>query len=311
MTTAFISHTDFLDHVMPPGHPERVDRLVAINRALEDPRFDPLLRELAPLADDTLLQLAHPQSYIDRLRAAAPEEGFVSLDPDTHMSPGTFDAALRAAGGAARAVEMVLSGAASNAFVAGRPPGHHAETERAMGFCLFGNAVIAARKALELGEFDRVAIVDFDVHHGNGTQDLVWEDERIMFLSTHQMPLFPGSGARSERGAHGQIVNLPLNSGSDGRVLAALTEAEIVPAIEAFAPQFLIISAGFDAHADDPLASLMWREADFAKLTRALCGLADRHCEGRLVATLEGGYDLGGLAGSLAAHLQVLMEHGA
>ncbi|MEM8740973.1 MAG: histone deacetylase family protein [Pseudomonadota bacterium] len=311
MTTAFISHTDFLDHVMPPGHPERVDRLIAISRALEDPSFDPLLRELAPLADDALVQLAHPQSYTDRLRAAAPEEGFVSLDPDTHMSPGTLDAALRAAGGAARAVEMVLSGAASNAFVAGRPPGHHAERERPMGFCLFGNAVIAARKALELGEFDRVAIVDFDVHHGNGTQDLVWEDERIMFLSTHQMPLFPGSGARSERGAHGQIVNIPLNAGSDGRTLAALTEAEIVPAIEAFAPQFMVLSAGFDAHADDPLAGLMWREADFAALTRALCGLADRLCEGRMVATLEGGYDLGGLAVSLAAHLQVLMEHGA
>ncbi|MEM9049472.1 MAG: histone deacetylase family protein [Pseudomonadota bacterium] len=311
MTTALISHSDCLEHVTPPGHPERVDRLVAINRALSEPRFDPLLRELAPLAEDALLRLAHPQAYIDRIRAAAPQNGFVSLDPDTHMSPGTLDAALRAAGAQLRGVELVLSGAASNAFIATRPPGHHAEAERAMGFCLFGNAVLAARKALEIGEFARVAIVDFDVHHGNGTQDLVWNDERILFVSTHQMPLFPGTGAASERGAHGQIVNIALPEGSDGRLLAERMEGVILPALDAFAPEFLILSAGFDAHVNDPLAGLRWREADFAQLTRSLCEAADRLCGGRIVSTLEGGYDLDGLSGSLAAHLMVLMEFGA
>ncbi len=244
------------------------------------------------------------------MAAGVPASGFAAIDADTFLSPGSLTAARRAAGAAVRAVDMVMAGEARNAFCAVRPPGHHAETLTAMGFCLFGNAVVGARHALDAHGLERVAIVDFDVHHGNGTQDLVWDDARILFASSQQMPLYPGSGAASERGAHGQIVNAPLPPGAGGPEFRAAFERGLLPALDAHAPQLIVISAGFDAHARDPLAGLDLHEDDFAWVTARLCDAADRHAQGRIVSTLEGGYDLSALAASVAAHVRVLMERG-
>lgn len=310
MSTALISHTDCLKHVNPPGHPEQVDRLRAITAALEAEEFAYLVRVDAPLAEDAQLARAHPPSYIAALAARSPETGFARLDADTGMSPGTLTAARRAAGAVVQAVDMVMAGEVANAFCAVRPPGHHAEQATAMGFCLFGNVVIGARHALEAHELSRVAIMDFDVHHGNGTQDLVWNDERILFASTHQMPLYPGTGAAAETGAFGQVVNAPLPPGAGSEVFRAAMLAKILPAIEAHAPEMIFISAGFDAHARDPLANLGLTEADFAWATAQLCDIADRFCRGRVVSTLEGGYDLNALAASVVAHVRVLAERG-
>ncbi len=310
MTTAFLTHPDCLAHVTPPGHPERADRLRAILRALEAPAFDALLREAAPLATDADLLLAHPASHVAAIRGAEPTRGTVALDADTHIGPGSVAAALRAVGGAIRAVDLVLDATVANAFVACRPPGHHAEAERPMGFCLFGSVAIAALHALDRRGLSRVAIVDFDVHHGNGTQALLWNEPRVRVVSTHQMPLWPGSGAAGERGAHGQVINIPLAPGTGGAVLRRVVEREILPALDAFAPELMILSAGFDAHADDPLANLAWREADYAWITGVLCDVAHRHAGGRVVSCLEGGYDLDALAASAAAHVAVLMERG-
>ena len=226
------------------------------------------------------------------------------------MMPATLTAARRAAGAVVRAVDMVMAGEVRNAFCAVRPPGHHAETATAMGFCFFGNVVVGARHALEAHGLERVAIVDWDVHHGNGTQDLVWDDPRILFASTHQMPLYPGTGAADERGAHGQVVNVPLPPGASGGVFRAGMLGRVLPAVDAHAPQMIFISAGFDAHDRDPLANLRLNEADFAWATAQLCALAAKHCDGRIVSTLEGGYDLSALASSAAAHVRVLMERG-
>ncbi|MXU64957.1 histone deacetylase family protein [Oceanomicrobium pacificus] len=310
MTTALYTHPSALDHLTPDGHPERVARMDAILTALDAPEFAALDRQEAPAASDADLLLAHPQSHIDAVRAAAPAQGSVALDPDTHMSPGSLDAALHAVGGCIAAVDRVLAGDAGNAFVAMRPPGHHAERTRAMGFCLFGTVAIAAKHALERHGLDRVAIVDFDVHHGNGTQDLLWDEPRIRFASTHQMPLYPGSGRADERGAHGQILNVPLAPGSDGADLHRAMDRQILPMLDAFKPELVLVSAGFDAHARDPLANLNWQDADFARVTADLCRLAATHAGGRLVSTLEGGYDLEGLASGMAAHVATLMEHG-
>jgi acetoin utilization deacetylase AcuC-like enzyme len=310
MTTALISHSDCLAHVNPPGHPERVDRLRAINAALEAEDFAYLVRVEAPLATDEALLRVHPASHLAALAARVPNEGFAALDADTFLCAGTLAAARRAAGAVAQAVDMVMAGEVRNAFCAVRPPGHHAETATAMGFCYFGSVVVGARHALEAHGLERVAIVDFDVHHGNGTQDLVWNDPRILFCSTHQMPLYPGTGAAEERGSHGQIVNVPLPPGASGGVFRAGVLGRVLPAIEAHAPEMILISAGFDAHTRDPLANLNLTEADFAWATARLCELADKHCQGRIVSTLEGGYDLSALAASVAAHVRVLMERG-
>ena len=304
MTTALITHPDGLKHVTPPGHPEQVARLEYINRALSGSDFDPLLRVEAPKADDALIARAHPQAYIDRVKSAGPG----ALDADTHMSAGSLDAALRAAGGNCKAVDMVVAGEVGNAFVAMRPPGHHAETQTPMGFCLFGNVVIGAKHALEHHGLSRVAVIDFDVHHGNGTQDLVWDDARIFFASSHQVPLYPGSGHTHEVGAHGQILNVPLDPMTGGKIMRQKYENLVFPAVDKFAPDMIFISAGFDAHQDDPLANLNFTEDDFVWLTREICKLADRHSDGRIVSTLEGGYDLDALAASTAAHVKVLME---
>jgi len=311
MTTALYTHPDCLGHVTPPGHPERVDRLHTILRALEDPAFAALSRREAPLAEEADLLLAHPAAYVARVRDAVPATGWVSLDADTHVGPGSLDAALRAVGGTIAAVDAVLQGHVANAFVACRPPGHHAERETAMGFCLFGTAAIAARHALERRGLSRVAIVDFDVHHGNGTQDILWSEPRTLFASTHQMPLYPGTGDVHETGAHGNILNVPLAPATDGQAMRSAYETMILPALADFEPDLLIVSAGFDAHAADPLANLNWREADYMWLTQRLCDVAADTCGGRLVSCLEGGYDLDALAASAAAHVAVLMERGA
>jgi acetoin utilization deacetylase AcuC-like enzyme len=310
MTTALITHPDCLGHINPPGHPERVERLQAIAAALEGEEFAYLVRVEAPLAEDAQILRAHPPAHLAALAARLPTEGFAALDADTTMSPGSLKAARRAAGAVVRGVDMVMGREVHNAFCAVRPPGHHAETETPMGFCLFGNVVIGARHALEAHGLERVAIVDFDVHHGNGTQDLVWNDARILFASTQQMPLYPGTGAASERGAHGQIVNVPLPPGAGGTEFRAAFAGRVLPAVAAHAPELVLISAGFDAHHRDPLANLNLREADFAWATAELCALADRLAGGRIVSTLEGGYDLGALAASVAAHVRVLMERG-
>lgn len=307
MTTALLTHPDCLNHVTPEGHPERVARLEALLPALEG---KDLLRVRAPLADDSDLELAHPADYIARLRDEQPERGIRQLDPDTWMSPGTLQAALRAAGGAVKAVDMVLGGEVANAFVACRPPGHHAETRTAMGFCYFGNVVIAAKHALERHGLSRVAIVDFDVHHGNGTQDLAQEDGRILFVSTHQMPLYPGTGAPSETGPHGTICNIALDEGTDGPAYRRILAEQVLPRLRDFAPELLILSAGFDAHADDPLAGIALAEDDFAFVTAELCKLAAEVCGGRVVSCLEGGYDLDALAASGAVHVDALIAAG-
>jgi acetoin utilization deacetylase AcuC-like enzyme len=305
--TILMTNDAGLRHQMPPGHPEQIARLEAINAALGGAGFDALDRRESPIAEDADLLLAHPQAHIDTIRDAAPETGLVGLDADTTMSPGTLEAALRSVGGCLAAVDAVLAGEAKNAFVATRPPGHHAEKTRAMGFCLFGNVAIAAKHALERHGLARVAVVDFDVHHGNGTQNLLWDEARALFISTHQMPLYPGSGAASERGATDNIMNLPLAPGSGGQAMRDVFTAWILPRLEDFAPELILISAGFDAHAADPLANLNWSTEDFAWITRELCTVAGRVCDGRIVSSLEGGYDLHALADATAAHVSELM----
>jgi acetoin utilization deacetylase AcuC-like enzyme len=307
MTTLYLGHPAALDHQMPLGHPERPDRIRAIERALEHERFATLVREQAPLGDFDRVALAHPEAYIAQLQSAAPREGMVRIDEDTVMSPGTLEAALRGAGGAVRAVDEVMLGHVANAFVAMRPPGHHAERVRAMGFCFFNNAAIAARHAQQRYGAERVAIMDWDVHHGNGTQDIFWSDPSVLYASTHEMPLYPGTGALSERGEHDTIVNAPLAAGDGGEVFREAFEAAVLPRIDAFQPDLIVISAGFDAHWRDPLASLNLTEADFAWATKRLMDLADRHAGGRVVSLLEGGYDLEGLAKSTAAHVNALL----
>ena len=309
MTTLLVTHSACLEHLTPAGHPERPDRLRAIERALEHESFQALTRVDAPAAQIETVALCHPMDYVTAIREATPNSGLVGLDADTTLSPASFEAALRAAGGAVHAVDAIVAGKAKNAFVAARPPGHHAETARAMGFCLFNNAAIAARHAQKAHGIGRAAIVDFDVHHGNGSQDIFWSDATVMYASTHQMPLYPGTGATSERGEHNNIVNAPLRPGDGGNAFRAAFERSILPKLREFAPELIVISAGFDAHMRDPLANLNLLEPDFAWATRALMEIAEASAGGRVVSVLEGGYDLEGLANSAAAHVSALMQH--
>jgi acetoin utilization deacetylase AcuC-like enzyme len=304
--TLLLTHPAYLDHRTPTGHPERPDRIRAVETALADPRFDGLLREEAPLGTVEQVLRAHPQSYVERILASVPDDGLTRLDADTVLSPGSRDAVMRAVGASCRAVDAVLAGAAANAFSAHRPPGHHAERETPMGFCIFNHAAVAARHAQAVHGIGRVAIVDFDVHHGNGTQDIFWSDPSVLYASTHESPLYPGTGAASEAGV-GNIVNAPLPGGSGGEEFRAAMEGRILPALRAFKPDLVILSAGFDAHHRDPLASLRFVEEDFFWVTRALMEVADETCGGRVVSLLEGGYDLRGLAASAAAHVAALM----
>ncbi|MCL5776990.1 histone deacetylase family protein [Limibaculum sp. FT325] len=308
MSVLILTHPSSHQHVTPPGHPERVARIETVDRVLHRAEFDHLLRREASAAGDDALKRAHTDAYVERIKRAAPASGSVSLDPDTHMSPGSLAAARHAAGSNIDAVEAVVKGEVKAAFCAVRPCGHHAERERAMGFCLFNNVAVGARHATDVLGLKKVAIVDFDVHHGNGTQDIFWEDARVFFASSHQMPLYPGTGAAHERGV-GNIVNAPLRPMSGGRDMRLAYEGTILPALRDFGPELVMISAGFDAHVNDPLANLNWLDSDFAWVTRELCRVAAECCGGRVVSTLEGGYDLDGLAESLAAHLHELIAH--
>ena len=307
MTTLLLSHPASLDHLTPPGHPERPDRIRAVEQVLGQDRFKSLVRGQAPEGSLDSVLLCHNEHYVDELRHIAPKEGLVYLDGDTSMSPGTWEAVMRGVGGAIAATDAVIAGDADNAFVATRPPGHHAEISRPMGFCFFDQAAIAARHAQRKHGIGRVAIVDFDVHHGNGTQDIFWADPTVMYCSTHQMPLFPGTGASGERGEHDTIVNAPLASGDGGAKFRSAFENLILPQIQKFTPELLIISAGFDAHRRDPLASLELDASDFGWVTRKLMDAAHASAGGRIVSVLEGGYDLQGLQESVAEHVTALM----
>ena len=310
MSTLLIHHPKFLEHMTPAGHPERSDRIRAVDRILEHERFQALERELAPLGTVEMAELAHPADYVEHIRIAMPEDGIVRIDDDTVVSPGSWEAALRGVGGVCAAVDEVFTRKVNNAFCAIRPPGHHAEHRKAMGFCLFNNAAVAARWAQKTHGAERVAIMDFDVHHGNGTQDIFWADGSVMYTSTHQMPLYPGTGAFTETGEKNTIVNAPLRTGDGGSEFREAFDVAILPRIDAFKPDLIVVSAGFDAHHRDPMGGLNLVEADFAWATAKLMDLADRHAGGRLVSVMEGGYDLEGLAKSVAAHVMTLMTAG-
>jgi len=292
---------------MGAGHPEQAGRLRSIDRALEDPFFEGLARVEAPEATREALGRVHPESYLRLLEDACPREGLTALDADTAMCPATLEAARRAAGGAVLAVDAVMTASADTAFVAMRPPGHHAGVRTPMGFCFMNNIAIAARHARAAHGAERVAIVDFDVHHGNGTQEIFWADRDVLFCSSHQAPFYPGTGARHEAGEHGNVVNAPLFAGSTGDAFAEAYSDVILPRVKEFAPDLILISAGFDAHRDDPLGGLRLEEQDFGEITKRLMDIADRCCEGRIVSLLEGGYNLDALARSVAAHVKALM----
>lgn len=296
---------------MGEGHPERPDRLRALLAACDGPAFAALTRLEAPSGDRAAMERCHPAHYIDALLAARPAPGRMSqLDPDTAMGPGTWEAVDRTVGGACLAVDVVASGQVTNAFVAMRPPGHHAERAKPMGFCFLNQAAIAVRHAQAAHGAGRVAVVDFDVHHGNGTQDIFWSDPSVLYCSTHEMPLYPGTGRAGERGEHGTIVNAPLAPGDGGEAFRAAMTGRILPALEAFGPELVVVSAGFDAHRRDPLATLRLEAEDFGWISEQLLAVAARHAGGRLVSVLEGGYDLEGLAVSASAHLKAMMAAG-
>jgi acetoin utilization deacetylase AcuC-like enzyme len=308
MSVLLLTHRACLAHEPGEHHPECPDRLRAVLRGLDAEEFADLIRDEAPQATLEQLRRAHPAHYVDAILAVRPAEGeTLALDGDTIMSHGSAEAALRSAGAGVAAVDAVCRGEVRRAFCAVRPPGHHAEPGIPMGFCLFANAVIAARHAQHAHGVMRVAILDFDVHHGNGTQACVAQDPTIFYGSSHQFPLYPGTGHRTERGL-GNVVNAPLPPGADGAAFRDAWLTEVIPALDRFAPGLVVISAGFDAHARDPLAQLRVREADFGWLTEQICALADRHCGGKVVSTLEGGYDLDALALSAAAHVRALMR---
>ncbi|MGH6793925.1 MAG: histone deacetylase family protein [Methylocella sp.] len=307
MTTLFLSHSSYLDHDTGPCHPENSDRIRAITAVLEHECFAALIRADAPGADRRAVLRVHPAHYVDAIEAATPLRGKVHLDPDTVMSAQSFDAIGHCVGAATAAVDEVMRGGVNNAFVALRPPGHHAGIASPMGFCFFNNAAIAARHAQAVHGAERVAILDFDVHHGNGTQEIFWSDRSVLYASTHQMPLFPGTGGRDERGEHDNIVNAPLRAGNDGENFREAMEAVLLPRVNSFRPDLIVISAGFDAHRLDPLGGLNLAEEDFAWATEQLMEIAGRHARGRIVSVLEGGYNLDGLARSAAAHVSALM----
>lgn len=298
------SHAASAGHVTPDGHPERAARLEAVHRGLNGIASE--WRDM-PLGDDADILRAHSAQHLARIKAAAPRSGSVQLDEDTFMSSGSLEAALRAVGGAVAAVDAVLMGEDTRAFVVARPPGHHAERDRAMGFCLFSTVAIAALRALDYHGLARVAVVDFDVHHGNGTQDILWNEARCQYISTHQSPLYPGTGAAGERGTHGQVLNIPLQAGGGSAAMRAAYEAAVFPALARFAPQLILISAGFDAHRNDPLGGLGWHTSDYAWVTAGLCDIANQVAQGQVVSCLEGGYDLGALEASVRAHVKAML----
>lgn len=307
MTTLLLSHPACLEHDTGPGHPEHPGRLCAITDALEHPRFAALRREEAPGHNRAAVLRVHPARYADAIETAAPARGRIHLDPDTLLSAHSFAAIAHCVGGVTFAVDEIMQGAAKNAFLAMRPPGHHAGAASPMGFCIFNTAAIAVRQAQAVHGAERVAVVDFDVHHGNGTQEIFWHDSSVLYASSHQMPLFPGTGGRDECGEHDTIVNAPLRAGDDGEIFREAFESAILPRVDAFRPDLIVISAGFDAHRHDPLGGLRLVEEDFSWVTARLMEIAEKHAKGRIVSILEGGYDLDGLARSAAAHVEALM----
>lgn len=308
MTTLLVTHDSCLDHDTGPNHPERADRLRSVIAALDRPAFKPLLRATAPAATVEHMARAHPRAFVERVMAMMPDRGLRGIDADTVVSPGSAEAVPRAAGAVVHAVDLVAGGKADNAFCAVRPPGHHAESNRAMGFCVVNNAAIGAYHARAAHGLNRVAVVDFDVHHGNGTQDIFWDDADAFYASTHQYPLYPGTGSAEETGAHGNVVNVPLRPGSRGDAFRSGMTERVLPALTAFKPDIVIISAGFDAHKDDPLANLGFVEDDYAWATAQLMDVAKSVAGGRVVSLLEGGYNLDALADSVTAHVETLMN---
>lgn len=307
MTTALITHPDCLTHVTPHGHPEQVARLRSVLDALEGLSLEQVM---APMAQDEDIHLLHPQGYVNEIKTNIPKHGNVQMDDDTFVSPGSLNAAYRAVGAVLRGVDMVLADVVQNAFCATRPPGHHAEYAKTMGFCLLGTVALAAKHAMERHDLKRVAIVDFDVHHGNGTQDLLEEESRALLITSQQMPLWPGSGDPRETGRYNNVLNVALTPESDGAVMRERYIKDVFPRIADFDPELILISAGFDAHRDDPLAQLQWDEDDFAWLTQEICALAAAHCSGRVVSTLEGGYHLEALASCARTHVEELIKAG-
>ena len=311
MATLYLSHPAFLDHDTGERHPERADRLRAIEKVLGHELFSGLRREEPPEADFDAIGRVHSHAYIEAIRHAAPAEDIVYLDGDTMMSPGSLRAALFAAGAGLRAVDAVMTGEVKTAFCAVRPPGHHAEPRHAMGFCLFNNIAIAGLHARVNHGAERVAVVDFDVHHGNGTQAAFWPDKNLFFASTHQMPLYPGTGHPSETGVADNIVNVPLRPGAGGEAFRDAFANRILPALTNFAPDVVLISAGFDGHRDDQISDIHLVEEDYAWATYRIADVAQKFAGGRVISLLEGGYDLRALAQSVAVHIRALMEAGA
>ncbi|MDE2165827.1 MAG: histone deacetylase family protein [Alphaproteobacteria bacterium] len=306
MTTLLVTHEACLRHDPGAYHPESPARLKAVLDGLSGAPFGKLQHRKAPDADLGDIARAHPRAFVEAVLAAVPKNGHAAIDADTVLSPGSGEAALRAASAIVAAVDAVLEGTATNAFCAVRPPGHHAEPQHPMGFCIFNNVAIGAERARKVHGLGRVAIVDFDVHHGNGTQAIFERDSGVFFASTHQSPLYPGTGARSERGV-GNVFNVPLAPMSGSNEFRTAMSEVILPALDAFRPELILISAGFDAHRADPLAQLLLEEADYAWITERLLELAAKHAKGRLVSTLEGGYDLEALSGSASAHVAALV----
>lgn len=310
--TGFVYHQDYLQHDMGVGHPESPARLRAIMAKLEGAGVLARVTRIEPVAaSDEAISQVHAPSYLAQLKTLAPSQGRASLDPDTSMSPGSLPAAYLAAGGALAAADAVMEGRVDNAFCALRPPGHHAERDRAMGFCLFNNVAIAARHVQRRHGVDRVLIVDWDVHHGNGTQQSFYDDPSVLFFSTHQFPHYPGTGRATEQGTGkgaGLTVNVPLSTGQGDDAYRDVFERILVPAADSFKPEFVIVSAGFDAHRDDPLAGMDLTEEGYAALSRIVLDIARRHCRGRVLSCLEGGYNLNALAASVERHVLALLE---
>jgi acetoin utilization deacetylase AcuC-like enzyme len=294
-------------HETPPGHPERPARLSEVLKQLDAPEFTALKRKEAPKATQAMIARVHDADFVEDVLAAIPKSGYAQIDADTVASPGSGEAALRAAGAVVQGVDLVMSGEVKNAFCAVRPPGHHATQVRAMGFCLFNSVAVAAAHARDAHGLKKIAVVDFDVHHGNGTQAMFTADPNLFYASTHQSPLYPGTGRADETGVAHNIVNVPLPPGAGSTEFRRAFELVILPALERFAPELLIISAGFDAHRDDPLAQLRLDETDYGWATEKLCGVAARVCQGRVVSALEGGYDLQATARSAGAHVRAMM----
>ena len=308
MSTLILSHDDCFNHIEPVGHPEQVKRLTKVLDELKTSKFRDLIWRDAPLATREQIELCHAADYVKSIDDMIIEGSITHIDADTYFGKGSLAAAKRAVGANILAVDSVMSGEFNNVFAAIRPPGHHAETSKAMGFCIFGNVAIAAKYALKNHGLERVAVVDFDVHHGNGTQDLLWNEPRTLFCSMHQSPLWPGSGKVYETGAFDNVLNIPIASNTSGDGVRSSFKEIILPKLEEFKPELLIISAGFDAHISDPLANLELVEEDYEWITHKLCDIVDKHCNGRLVSSLEGGYNLKALAASVAVHVKVLME---